>query len=128
MVDAVVADARKLLWPDKHFDVVYSNAVIEHVGDEAPYFQAILTHIRHPYLTGLTPSRISPRTPYTNNMMMAGASRKNQPRYTTNFSEVPSCESPAAPNASAAQMRHSPTQMNRENLPHIMGSYLCLAQ
>jgi hypothetical protein len=34
-VDAVVADARKLPWPDKYFDVVYCNAVIEHVGEEA---------------------------------------------------------------------------------------------
>jgi len=31
-VEAVVADARKLPWPDKYFDIVYCNAVIEHVG------------------------------------------------------------------------------------------------
>lgn len=31
-IEAVVSDACKLPWPDKHFDVVYSNAVIEHMG------------------------------------------------------------------------------------------------
>lgn len=32
-IDSHVADACKLPWPDDHFDIVYSNAVIEHVGD-----------------------------------------------------------------------------------------------
>jgi len=32
-IEAVVGDARDLPWPDKYFDAVYCNAVIEHVGD-----------------------------------------------------------------------------------------------
>lgn len=32
-VEAIVGDALELHWPDKYFDAVYSNAVIEHVGD-----------------------------------------------------------------------------------------------
>jgi SAM-dependent methyltransferase len=34
MIDAKAADARRLPWPDKHFDIVFCNAVIEHVGGE----------------------------------------------------------------------------------------------
>jgi len=32
-VDARIGDACKLPWSDKYFDAVYSNAVIEHMGD-----------------------------------------------------------------------------------------------
>ena len=32
-VDARVEDALNLPWPDKYFDIIYSNAVIEHVGN-----------------------------------------------------------------------------------------------
>lgn len=32
-IDARVADACRLPWPDKYFDIVYCNAVIEHLGD-----------------------------------------------------------------------------------------------
>jgi hypothetical protein len=31
-VDAIAGDACELPWPDNYFDVVYSNAVIEHLG------------------------------------------------------------------------------------------------
>jgi SAM-dependent methyltransferase len=32
-INAIVADGCELPWPDKYFDIVYSNAVIEHLGD-----------------------------------------------------------------------------------------------
>lgn len=32
-IEAIVGDALDLPWPDKYFDAVYCNAVIEHLGD-----------------------------------------------------------------------------------------------
>ena len=32
-INAVVADGRELPWPDKYFDIVYCNAVIEHLSN-----------------------------------------------------------------------------------------------
>ena len=32
-VEVVVGDACALPWPDRYFDIIYSNAVIEHLGD-----------------------------------------------------------------------------------------------
>jgi SAM-dependent methyltransferase len=60
-VDARVGDARALPWPDKFFDIVWSNAVIEHVGgraDQQKMAQEILRVAKRWFVT--TPNRWYP--------------------------------------------------------------------
>lgn len=60
-VDARVGDARQLPWPDKFFDVVWSNAVIEHVGgpdDQRAMAREIMRVGRRWFVT--TPNRWYP--------------------------------------------------------------------
>jgi len=45
-IKAVVGNACNLPWPDKYFDIAYSNAVIEHVGDLAKQKQMALEIMR----------------------------------------------------------------------------------
>jgi len=60
-VDARVADACRLPWPDKHFDIVYSNAVIEHVGgpEEQRQMAAEITRVGKRWFV-TTPNRWYP--------------------------------------------------------------------
>jgi SAM-dependent methyltransferase len=60
-VDARVADACRLPWEDKHFDIVCSNAVIEHVGsfdDQRQMAREIMRVGRRWFVT--TPNRWYP--------------------------------------------------------------------
>jgi len=60
-VDARVGDARQLPWEDKYFDIVFSNAVIEHVGgpeDQRRMAQEIMRVGRRWFVT--TPNRWYP--------------------------------------------------------------------
>lgn len=60
-VDARVGDARRLPWPDKSFDIVWSNAVIEHVGsfeDQAKMAREIMRVGKRWFVT--TPNRWYP--------------------------------------------------------------------
>jgi hypothetical protein len=60
-IDARVADARRLPWPDKCFDLVWSNAVIEHVGgpeDQRQMAREIMRVGRNWFVT--TPNRWYP--------------------------------------------------------------------
>lgn len=60
-IDARVGDARHMPWPDKFFDIVWSNAVIEHVGnftDQQQMAQEIMRVSRRWFVT--TPNRWYP--------------------------------------------------------------------
>jgi SAM-dependent methyltransferase len=61
-IRVLTADGRKLPFPDKSFDIVYSNAVIEHVGcgtdDQIQYFRELLRVGKRGFLT--TPNRRFP--------------------------------------------------------------------
>ncbi|MGQ0444548.1 MAG: class I SAM-dependent methyltransferase [Beijerinckiaceae bacterium] len=60
-VKALIADGRKLPFPDNYFDISYSNAVIEHVGKRVAQLQFLreLYRVAHRgYLT--TPNRYFP--------------------------------------------------------------------
>jgi SAM-dependent methyltransferase len=60
-IDARVGDARDLPFPDKHFDVVFSNAVIEHVGgleDQFKMASEVMRVGKNWFIT--TPNRLFP--------------------------------------------------------------------
>lgn len=60
-IDARVGDARHLPWPDKFFDIVWSNAVIEHVGrleDQREMAREIMRVAKQWFVT--TPNRWYP--------------------------------------------------------------------
>lgn len=60
-IRAVSADGRSLPFPDNAFDIAYSNAVIEHVGnsdDQQAFFHELVRVSRRGYLT--TPNRYFP--------------------------------------------------------------------
>jgi SAM-dependent methyltransferase len=60
-ITALIADGRTLSFPDDHFDISYSNAVIEHVGKrnaQLQFLRELYRVARRGYLT--TPNRYFP--------------------------------------------------------------------
>lgn len=60
-VKAVISDGRRLDFPDDNFDIGYSNAVVEHVGDfpqQIQFLKELYRVSRRGYLT--TPNRLFP--------------------------------------------------------------------